>query len=178
MDDGLESFSNWLATKASSKYPKLSKVAYTCTQFAVLEAAENIFHCGAGFTKLDFSGFTLKEILDIVKKIADDVEILLNAPQKETVLHFETTINMIKRGFNEKAYDKLKLVHEIGTRAIVYADRKSITFQIFKKALKVVHILISSNILFFSYDEDKKVFLPYSILPLNTRQMIGEEIEK
>ena len=103
----------------------------------------------SGFTKLDLSGFTLKEILDIVKKIADDVEVILNAPQKETVSNFEATITMIKHDANEEAYDKLKLVNEIGTRAIVYADRK-ITLQIFEETMKVVHILIRDGQLVFS----------------------------
>jgi len=109
-DVGLDSFSKWAASKARSKNPLLGNVVYACTQFAVLEAAENIFHYGSGFTKLDLSGFTLKEILDIVKKIADDVEVILNAPQKETVSNFEATITMIKHDANEEAYDNLKLV--------------------------------------------------------------------
>ena len=56
---------------------------------------------------------------------------------------------MIKHDANEEAYDKLKLVNEIGTRAIVYADRK-ITLQIFEETMKVVHILIRDGQLVFS----------------------------
>ena len=111
----------------------------------------------SGFTKLDLSGFTLKEILAIVKKIAEDVEVILNAPQKETVSHFEATISMIKHGANEEAYDNLKLVKEMGTRAIVYADRK-ITLQIFEETMKVVHILISSIVLYFREGFNKKKY--------------------
>ena len=175
IDVGVEKFSEWISSKAN---PKLAKFTYVCAQFAILEAAENIFHYGAGFTKLDLTGFTLKQILDIVKKIANDVEVILNAPQKETVLHFQSIINMIQHDRNEEAYDKLKLVDEKGTQAVVYADRKSISVQVYEETLKVVHILISSKILFFGYDKEKKFFLPTSILDENTRILIGKEIEK
>ena len=56
---------------------------------------------------------------------------------------------MIKHDANEEAYDNLKLVKEMGTRAIVYADRK-ITLQIFEETMKVVHILIRDGQLVFS----------------------------
>ena len=67
---------------------------------------------------------------------------------------------------------------EKGTQAFFYADKKSISIKKFQDTMKVVHILISSNILFFSYDEEKNIFLPYNTLPISKRELIGDEIEK
>ena len=78
----------------------------------------------------------------------------------------------------EDAYEKLKLVFEMGTRALVFADRRSLSVKVFEETLKVVNILISSTILYFSYDKEKKLFLPSYLLPFNKRELIGEEIEK
>ena len=180
-DDGVEKFNDWMISRANKSNQKPSNISYVCSQFAILEASDNIFLSWSGLKKHDLKhdqGFNLKNILEILRKIGDDVEVILNAPQKETVLHFQTFVSMTENDSIEDAYEILKLVYEMGTRALVFADRRSISVEVFEDTLKVVNILISSTILYCSYDKVKKLFLPSYLLPFNKRKLIGEEIEK
>ena len=91
-NDGVEKFNDWMISRANKNNQKPSNISYVCSKFAILEASENIFVSGIGLKKLDLNGFNLKMILEILRKIGDDVEVILNAPQKEAVLHFQTFV--------------------------------------------------------------------------------------
>ena len=91
-DAGVEKFNNWMISRAKKNKQVSSNISYVCSQFAILEASENIFVSGIGLKKLDLNGFNLKMILEILRKIGDNVEVILNAPQKEAVLHFQTFV--------------------------------------------------------------------------------------
>ena len=161
--DPAEALNYWLSSKVSSDNLPVQKLSFLCTNFCALEAAENLFNVGSGFAKLDFTGFTLDKILDIVKDIQSKMNVLLKAPLGETVLHFRTTLNLIMAEKYKNAYEKLKLVVEKATTGIVYADRKDISVKDFEEAVECYKILILSNILLFSYDEKREFFLPIDV---------------
>ena len=56
------------------------------------------------------ANFTLSKILNAVEDIQKNIQILLGAPLAESVLHFKSSINMIKAGKFKKANESLRLV--------------------------------------------------------------------
>ena len=174
--DPAEALNYWLSSKVSSDNLPVQKLSFLCTNFCALEAAENLFNVGSGFAKLDFTGFTLDKILDIVMDIQSKMNVLLKAPLGETVLHFRTTMNLIMADNYKNAYETLKLIKEKATTGIVYADRKDISIKDFEEAVRCYKILILSKILLYSYDEKREFFLPIDVLSEKNRVLIGKEI--
>ena len=113
-----------------------------------------------------------------MKSIEEKVDIFLDAPQKETVKHFKTSINLIQNNLYNEAYEKLKSVIDKGTTALVYSDRKAISLDAFKEIINITKILVIANILYLSYDKDQNLFHPIEILPSNKKNAICTEIEE
>ena len=60
----------------------------------------------------------------------------------------------------------------------MYSNRNNISVEEFEEAARCVLILISSNILYFSYDEENTFFCPYELLSKEKRELIGKEIRE
>ena len=113
-----------------------------------------------------------------MKSIEDKVTIILDAPLKLTVKHFKSFINRLQNQLYEDAFEKLKLVIEVGETALVHSDRNEISLDVYKDIINITKILVFANILSLSYDKDQKMFLAHEILPSNKKNAICEEIEE
>ena len=111
-----------------------------------------------------------------MKSIEEKVDIFLDAPQKETVMHFKSAMIRIENNLYEEAYEKLNSIIDKGTTALVYSDRKDISLDAFKEIINITKILVIANILYFSYDKGQKLFHPFEILPSNKKNAICNEI--
>ena len=111
-----------------------------------------------------------------MKSIEEKVDIFLDAPQKETVMHFKSAMIRIEENLYEEAYEKLNSIIDEGITALVFSDRKEISLDAFKEIVNVTKILVIANILYFSYDKGQKLFHPVEILPSNKKNAICKEI--
>ena len=57
--------------------------ATIASTYAILEIAENVLGVGTGFAKMDFTGLTLAQIKETVKRIEGKIDIILETPLKQ-----------------------------------------------------------------------------------------------
>merc|ERR1719300_864221 len=110
LESTVDSFSKLIGLKIAKRNESMGKLSYMVSNYAILEVAENVFHIGSGFTKLDLTGFTLSRILDIVKSIEEKINIFFDSPQKKTVRHFKSAMIRIEENLYEEAYEKLNSI--------------------------------------------------------------------
>ena len=111
-----------------------------------------------------------------MKSIEEKVDIFLDDPQKETVMHFKSAMIRIEENLYEEAYEKLNSIIDKGITALVFSNRKEISLDAFQEIVNVTKILVIANILYFSYDKGQKLFHPFEILPSNKKNAICNEI--
>jgi len=173
----VEHLKRWMEEKLDSTFDKEGcfQLATLSSNICTLNVASQVMAVGEGFVK---TNFTLNKILNTVEDIQKNIKILLEAPLAESVLHFKSSINMIKAGEFKKANENLRLVREKATTATVYSNRKDISVEEFEEAARCVQILIVSNILYISYDEENTSFCPHELLSKEKRELIGKEIRE
>ena len=111
-----------------------------------------------------------------MKGIEEKVNIFLEGPQQETVMHFKSAMIRIEENLYEEAYEKLNSIIDKGISALVFSNRKEISLDAFQEIVNVTKILVIANILYFSYDKGQKMFHPVEILPSNKKNAICKEI--
>ena len=148
------------------------------TTYAVLEIAENVFNVGSGFTKLDMRGFTLNKIKKIVESIEEKMDIILRTPLKIALDYLTSATTLLMQDIYEDAYDKLGTVEMEATRAFHYISQDEKSTGNLRECISALKLLVFSKLMRYSYDKEKKVFLPYRILKRNVKLAICEELEK
>ena len=148
------------------------------TTYAVLEIAENVFNVGSGFTKLDMRGFTLNKIKKIVESIEEKMDIILRTPLKIALDYLTSATTLLMQDIYEDAYDKLETVEMEATRAFHYISQDEKSTGNLRECISALKLLVFSKLMRYSYDKEKKVFLPYRILKRNVKLAICEELEK
>ena len=114
-----------------------------------------------------------------MKKIDENVTIILDAPLDETFDLFESLSFQMENKLYVKAYETLKTIRLFkGPTALVHSNRKEISLEAYEKIINVAKIMMIANILYYSYVEDKKMFFPFEMLPSSKKNAIGKEIEK
>ena len=66
-------------------------------------------------------------------------------------------------------------VYDETITAFSYADKKK-NIKSFEDKIVAVRLVMFSKILLLSYDEEKKVFLPYCMLPDNKKRNIADDV--
>ena len=113
-----------------------------------------------------------------MKKIDENVTIILDAPLDETFELFESLSIQMENKLYVEAYDTLKDIRKEGLTALVHSNRKEISLEAYEKIINVAKIMMIANILYYSYIEDQKMFFPFEMLPSSEKNAIGKEIEK
>ena len=152
-------------------------VIYYVTNYAILETAQHVFNIGSGFTKLDTTGFTLAQIMQIVKRIEAKVDKMLKEPLNTAIYFFNSAMREIENKRPKDAYNSLDKVIENATKAFYYVSGKKIDSECFQEAVKAIQLLIFARISRYSYDDEKNCFLPFQTLSLNTVKLIGQSLE-
>ena len=175
----IEDFSSWVSEQAAfqTKNSKLQPAIYILTNFAILETAQHVFSIGSGFTSLDMTGFTLAQILKTVQRIEAKVDTMLKEPLNSAIDYFNTAMSEIENDSYDDAYKSFKDVIENATKAFHYVSGKKVDIQSFQEYVKAIQLLIISRISRYSYDKDKKCFLPFPTLPSNKVKLIGDFLE-
>ena len=103
----IEDFSSWVSEEVASKTKnaKYQSVIYMITNFAILETAQHVFNIGSGFTKADMTGFTLKQILETVQKIDENVDKMLKEPLNSAIKYFRIAVTEIESENFKDAYN-------------------------------------------------------------------------
>ena len=83
-----------------------------------------------------------------MKSIEEKVNIFLDGPQQETIMHFKSAMIRIEENLYEEAYEKLNSIIDEGITALIFSDRKEISLDAFQEIVNVTKILVIANILF------------------------------
>ena len=154
------------------------KAIYAVTTCAILEVAERVFNVGSGVTKLDMTAFTLNRIKNLVEKIDKKVDIILKTPFLDAVNSLESAITLMKHEMFEDAYDNLRRVEDNAKTAFNYASQNEKSKANFRASINAVKLLVFSKVLRYSYDKERKIFLPHGALKKNIKVAISEELEE
>ena len=125
---------------------------------------------------MDFTGLTLAQIKETVKRIEGKIDIVLETPLKQAKDRFRASLNMISHKNQEKAYETLKDVLDHATQAFYYMDSNDMTMADLEACVQATQLLIFSNIARFSYDKSSETFLPFLTLPMEDKAMIATEL--
>ena len=176
--DPVGDFSEWLGKKVGGKNKHRRNLTMIITSFALLEFGQNVLNIGSGFTKMDLSGITLKQIKETVQRIEEKVDRLLETPLKNAKEHFDFAITRVTHGVNKEACAYFDKVIAEGTAAFNNIENKKITIPGFQACIESARLVIFSQIAKDSYDEKKECFLPFILLKKRNRGCIVEDLEK
>ena len=171
--------SEWVSAKIAlkNKNGTVRKITYFLTNYAILEAAHHVLGVGCGFGKLDMSGFTLAQILEIVKRIETKVDKMIKEPLNTAIDFFTDAMREIQNECPKDAYNTLDKVIDNATKAFHYVSGNEVDSESFAESIKAIQLLIFAKITRYSYDEERNCFLPFPTLPLNKVNLIGQTLE-
>ena len=139
----------------------------TCSVLATAEQAFDI--------PFDKTAYTLRKILKTVEAIDKKVDVMMKTPIEKATNYCKSVINNLLNQSYSIAYEKLGKVYDEAMTAFSYADKKK-NVKSYQDKIEAVRLVMFSQILLLSYDEEKKVFLPYCMLPDNKKRNIAHEL--
>ena len=154
----------------------MKSATYIFTTFAVLEAAE-LIGLGAGFTKLDMTGFTLAQIKKTVESIEKKVDVILSTPMKMSWDYLKRLITQIEMTNNILALQTANDLDKKANEAFHFSDGNKSKSKGFEEKVEATKLIIFSQLLIYSYCEDNKTFLPYYALPAEKLKCFATEAE-
>ena len=143
----------------------------------VLEVAQDILNVGSVAYKIDMTALTLKQIKDTVERIEKKVDKLLNAPLETAETHFKNAITEIINDFYEKAFGTLDKVIDNAITGLSHFKGTNISLESFEEYIKAARLIAFSTVLLHSYENEKKVFLPYFLLSSRVQNVISDKLE-
>ena len=176
--DPVRDFSEWLGKKVGGPKKHLRSLTMIITSFALLEFGQNVLNIGSGFTKIDLSGITLKQIKETVQRIEEKVDKLLETPLKDAKEHFDSAITRVTNDENKEACSYFDKVIERGTTAFNALEEKNISIAGFKACIESVRLVIFSQIAKISYDDKKECFLPFILLKERKKKVLVEDLKR
>ena len=156
------------------------------TTFVILETVQKIFFdvgssvalLGSTVKSIDMTGLTLHQIKKSVEQIDKKVSKLLRAPLLNAIAHFNEVTDYFLSCEYEDAYNTADKVLNNATDAFSKIADKNIDMETFADCVKSVQLLIFSKIIRESYDKKKQIFLPYTKLSKNKKNVISRFVER
>ena len=142
--DPVGDFSDWLGKKVGGQKKHLRSVTMIITSFALLEFGQNVLNISSGFTKMDLSGITLKQIKETVQRIEEKVDRLLETPLKNAKEHFDFAITRVTHDDNKDACFYFDKVIDDGTTAFNNIKNKNISIAGFQACIESARLVIFS----------------------------------
>ena len=140
------------------------------------EAGNTVALMGSTVKNIDMTALTLHKIKKTVEKIDRKVSKQLRAPLLNAIDHFNEVIDYFLSKKYEKAYDTIDKVLNNATDAFNKISDKNIDMETFADCVKSVQLLVFSKLIRESYDNEQKIFLPFSKLSQDTKDVISRFI--
>ena len=141
-----------------------------------METAGQVFDIAAELP-IDRTSYNLREIKEIVKRIENKVDVLLDTPLKMAIDYCKSSIsNLINKSY-PTAFENLKRVLDEAMRAFHHTAAKKKSVKTFKEKVETVKLIIFAQVLISSYDRVNNVFLPQWMLSDNIKRNISDELQ-
>jgi len=150
-----------------SEAPDLAK--YAVTQFATAEFLQ-LLGIGAGFSTLNMTGFTLAQINKKLDEIKAQVNTILGAPAIEALDNLRRGMQSLEAGKYVMANKEFEEVIKLASKGRIYQKENLQTVTNLTKYLVVADLMTNS------YDEDKKLFVPYELLEGSVKILIKRKV--
>jgi len=173
-------FASWVSSQIGGNNKALETIAYMGASIAFMEAGNLIFNVGSGAAKMDLTGLTLHRIQEAVKRIEGKIDKVLAEPLKTARDSIDSSFIRLKNRSYADAYKILNddVIPNARKAFFFFNDEDQIEVSTFQNCMEAVKFLVFAQVLVNSYNEEKKVFRPFHILPKNVQNIIGDELEK
>ena len=147
---------------------------YIFTMAAIQESVQ-LIGIGAGLTKLDFSGFELAQIKQLVEEANRKLDVVIRAPLKVAIDYFYRAIVNLKNQNMAGVIKEMEKVKENAILAYAYAEGQGATLEDLRNGVLAKKLTICSEVLIQSYDGT--TITPFILLDGTKKRTIGAMIE-
>ena len=147
---------------------------YIFTMAAIQESVQ-LIGIGAGLTKLDFSGFELAQIKQLVEEANRKLDVVIRAPLKVAIDYFYRAIVNLKNQNMAGVIKEMEKVKENAILAYAYAEGQGATLEDLRNGVLAKQLTICSEVLIQSYDGT--TITPFILLDETKKRTIGAMIE-
>ena len=153
------------------------------TKTVIAGVAEYVFPAVAGgFSGINLTGIQLAAIKKCIKEVDHKVSVGLVEHFKTANRDFEDAMDKIECEMFQEANDTLRKV--IDEAAQAFSIREGLDEEInrvplasYRELMNCARMLMFSNILVFSFDEDMNTYLPHLAMPKNKKAYLEKKIE-